>query len=57
VGDEDDAGERVLGEVVKDSVQYLVGNASEVGGGGCRHGDGNRESKNGTRRTARAYLG
>ena len=35
VGDEDDAGERGLGEVVKDSVKYFVReDISEIGGGG-----------------------
>lgn len=70
VGDEDDAGERVLGEVVKDGMEYLVreddvseicggggGGGGTLGQGGRRHGHSSREGKKGTRRTALADLG
>ena len=64
VGDEDDTGERLLGEVVKDSVEYLVrevvsGVGSDVGFGQSdgRHGHGSREGKKGTWMIALVDLG
>ena len=57
MGNEDNAGERMLGEVAKYSEEYLVREeVSEVGGGGSgsgvgRHRDDSRESKYRIRRT------